>query len=85
MATRRSTLKGGIGSIRGSSGTGHAKKFGQKLAPGDGALPKQLRVTQTQDLAASPKGKRVGPLGTAQPKAPVGQGQSGRKGTPVNS
>lgn len=86
MATKRSTLKGGIGSIRGSSGAGHAKKFGNKSAPGDGALPHQLRrAVQTENLAGSPKGPRTGPLPATSPKPPVSRAKAGRRGTPVNS
>lgn len=62
-----------------------ANRFGNKLAPGDKDLPKILRSIETQDLAGSPKGPRVGPVPTRAPKPPVGRGKTGRKGTPVNS
>ena len=62
-----------------------ANKFGNKLAPNDKDLPKILRTTQSQDLAGAPKGPRTGALVGGAPKPPVGRGQRGRKGTPVNS
>lgn len=81
MATKRSTLKGGISSIRGSSGAAHSAKFGNKMAPGDGSLPAALRTTQSADLANSPKGRRTGPYGDAKPNPPVAVGKRAKKGT----
>ena len=83
MPAKRSTLKGGIGSLRGSSGAAHSAKFGSKMAPGDGALPAALRTTQSENLSASPKGRRVGPLPAVAPRPPVGAGKRGKKGTPA--
>lgn len=81
MATKRSTLKSGFAGIRGSSGAATAKKFGNKMAPGDGALPRTLRTVQSADLPASPKGRRVGPLEASAPTPPVAVGKRAKRGT----
>lgn len=62
-----------------------ANKYGNKLAPGDPDLPRQLRTTQSQNLAGSPKGRRVGPFGDSAPKAPVAATKRGRKGKAIRS
>jgi hypothetical protein len=62
-----------------------ANKFGNKLAPNDPDLPKQLRTVQSQNLAGSPKGPRVGPVDNTGPVPPVKAVKRGKRGRPINS
>lgn len=57
-----------------------ANKFGNKLAPNDKDLPRILRTTQTEDLAGSPRGPRVGALKNGAPRPPVSVGKRARRG-----
>jgi hypothetical protein len=84
MATKRTKMPD-LGRAIGSSGAAHSQKFGQKMAPGDSTLPRQLRTVQSQDLANAPKGPRVGPVDNSGPVPPVKAVKRGKRGRPINS